>query len=370
MYRVLVDARSLTDTPNGTSNFTISAINSWHQEHEDVFFFLVAHKPFNASLFSQLLFPHRVKYIVANLPVFPLASFTWFLLFLPALLFLNKYDLFWSPSGLLPLFLPKHIKSLVTIHDLVFLDFPETMHWKTRIMYSIFAFPAVTKSSFLWFVSTYTKKNFERHFSNLRPLDRSNHIIGSGINLTRFSTPSSLAECLHPMLSNQPTLLCVGTLEPRKNIPFLIQVFLTLPLDYNLIVVGCSGWGNHFPRDLKQIINANERIRFLGFISDRYLQSLYERSTLLVSVSKDEGFGLPILESMYFGCPVVVANNSAQSELVENAGIKVDGWEPQEWRSTIISLVQNRALYADACAFNYSKYSMSLAIRKLLPLIS
>jgi glycosyltransferase involved in cell wall biosynthesis len=129
----------------------------------------------------------------------------------------------------------------------------------------------------------------------------------------------------------------VGTLEPRKNLRFLLSLMPALAAKgYRLVIVGCSGWGRS---DLAEMLQApgypSEAVRFCDYVSDADLQGLYATVGLFVSTSLMEGFGLPQLEAMAAGCVVVAAANSAVIEVVGDGGRLVKGWRPEEWIDAI-----------------------------------
>ena len=134
-------------------------------------------------------------------------------------------------------------------------------------------------------------------------------------------------------------MLFVGSLEPRKNLSFLLKVFKELHTKHDniqLVIVGARKWGN---TNIAEIINSKEYpkddVIFTPFISEEELMILYSNSLCYVSTSLNEGFGLPQAEAMICGCPVVTAHNSAMIEVVENAGITVKGWKSEDWIAAI-----------------------------------
>jgi glycosyltransferase involved in cell wall biosynthesis len=132
-------------------------------------------------------------------------------------------------------------------------------------------------------------------------------------------------------------LLFVGTLEPRKNLAFLLKLIPRLSATgWRLIVVGCAGWGKG---DLAGIVNASDFPRnavvFCDYLPDMELQALYGCVGFFISTALMEGFGLPHLEALASGCPVIAPANSAVVEVVGGVGQLVDGWEPDDWIAAI-----------------------------------
>lgn len=151
-------------------------------------------------------------------------------------------------------------------------------------------------------------------------------------------------EILHEYGLEDRFLLFVGTLEPRKNLSFLLKI---MPEIYKktgckLLVVGASGWKNS---DIAQIINASDYppkiVIFANYIDIEKLVYLYNLATLYVSTALNEGFGMPQLEAMACGCPVVSPHNSAMIEVVEGRGVTIEGKDEKVWINTIANLLQD-----------------------------
>ncbi len=141
-------------------------------------------------------------------------------------------------------------------------------------------------------------------------------------------------------------LLHVGTIEPRKNIPRLVSAFAAVAReieDVDLVLAGPSGWGNQDLAALARERGLEGRVRFLGRVPEDDLPGLYSAATAFVYPSLYEGFGLPPLEAMGCGCPVVTSNVSSLPEVVGNAALLVDPSSEQDIASAL------RAVLDDDC---------------------
>lgn len=115
----------------------------------------------------------------------------------------------------------------------------------------------------------------------------------------------------------QPIILCVGTLEPRKNIKRVVEAFKLLKLPkHELVIVGKFGWG--------ETARPVERIKLLGYVPDEELAELYCRAAVFVYPSLGEGFGLPVVEALSCGCPVVTSDRSSLPEVGGQAAVYVN----------------------------------------------
>jgi glycosyltransferase involved in cell wall biosynthesis len=124
-----------------------------------------------------------------------------------------------------------------------------------------------------------------------------------------------------------PFILFVGTLEKRKNVPTLLKSFYKLKkskVEHKLVVVGGKGWKYTKIFDLIEELNLKNEVIFTDYVSDKYLVKLYNAADLFVYPSLYEGFGLPPLEAMACGCPVITSNTSSLPEVVGDAGIMIN----------------------------------------------
>ena len=140
-------------------------------------------------------------------------------------------------------------------------------------------------------------------------------------------------------------LLFVGTIEPRKNLATLLQAYDSLPeaakKAWPLVVVGGNGWLND------DLFTAMKRmaphVRYLGYVDEAGLVALLNRATLFIYPSWYEGFGLPVLEAMACGCPVVAANRTALPEVCGDAAVLVDPGDAAAMGQTLLALLEDPA---------------------------
>jgi glycosyltransferase involved in cell wall biosynthesis len=153
------------------------------------------------------------------------------------------------------------------------------------------------------------------------------HVIEEGVGEEFFAPPSSeTLEELPPILSERPFFLFTGSLSPRKNFARVIAGFANVAgrLPHRLVLTGARGWDT--TEDIKAITATGiaDRIVELGYVSDAVLRALYARATAFLYPSLYEGFGLPILEAMASGCPVVTSNMAPMTEVGGDAAVYVD----------------------------------------------
>lgn len=145
----------------------------------------------------------------------------------------------------------------------------------------------------------------------------------------------------------QPFILFVGTLEPRKNIPRLLRAFSTLAKDYphDLVLVGPKGWGMQEIQKTLQELRLGNRVHHLGYLkSKKDLAAFYSAAEVFVLPSLYEGFGLPLLEAMACGTPVVTTNNSSIPEVVGDAAVCVDAEDIDALAGAIRRIIEEPSL--------------------------
>ncbi len=143
-------------------------------------------------------------------------------------------------------------------------------------------------------------------------------------------------------------ILNVGTLEPRKNLKNLILAYAMLHKDlresYPLILVGKTGWGTEELHRLIKESGLEEDVHFIDYVSDEELVSFYNGASLFIYPSLYEGFGLPVLEAMSCGTPVIASNVSSIPEVTKDAAVLIDPLKPEEIADAMKLLLLNRSL--------------------------
>ncbi len=136
-------------------------------------------------------------------------------------------------------------------------------------------------------------------------------------------------------------ILFAGTLEPRKNLKLLIEALPLMRQEVALVLAGASGWGDKSWRKALPALGLDRRVFISGHVSDEDLACLYTGASAFVYPSLYEGFGLPILESMACGCPVVCANTSCLPETAGGAAVLVSPHDPEELAAALDHIVED-----------------------------
>jgi glycosyltransferase involved in cell wall biosynthesis len=244
---------------------------------------------------------------------------------------------------------------LVTIHDLTHIHFPES-HTRVNVRNAERGLrDAEARRAHLLCVSKATADEVV----DLRGVSLSRkHICHLGADPRRFSPRFNdedrrLVRDRYGIEPDRPYLLCLSTLEPRKNLINTIEAFKLLlnessDLDLSLVIAGKRGWGTGGIDQAVQGIRSH--IQFTGFVDDNDVAYLYSDALALSYVSYYEGFGLPPLEAMRCGTPVIFGNNSSMIEVVGDGGLPADPSDVQDIARQFRRIVQYPQLRAQKSA--------------------
>jgi glycosyltransferase involved in cell wall biosynthesis len=314
--KIGVDARALSSPITGIGQYTLQILQ--HLDPNDHQWFLYSHQKLLTPPAGQVEFTIRT----ADLH-WPMLGTIWAQTQLPLWIRRDKIDVFWSPRHHLPLLLDKQVVKVVTIHDLVWKKYPETMRPLNRAVDSLLMPLAVKAADRIIADSRSTARDLVDNFGPARE-DIVVVPLASGMPDTDLLQPRALPE----LGINKDFILFVGTLEPRKNLKRLLQAYSSLPDDLlgktQMVIAGGKGWGNDDLLETARQLNIASNIICLGYVDEGILASLYKKAIFLAMPSLYEGFGLPLLEAMSMGTPVLTANISSMPEVVGAAGYLVD----------------------------------------------
>ena len=254
--------------------------------------------------------------------------------FEPALLFLDGVDVFFAPNFFVPRRHLAAVRSLVaTVHDLAFLRLPHTVQRETLDNLHRHLPGALFASTALIAVSQATANDLTE-LAGVNP--RRVHVIHEGVDPTLASGEGITPTGLPPRY-----LLFVSTLEPRKNVVNLLDAFArAVAGGYpgKLLLVGRWGWRTEAAQEALRSSPVRDRIVHLDYLDRRVLAVVLRRAEALVFPSLLEGFGLPVVEAMACGLPVITSRRSSLPEVAGDAGLYVDPEDPQAIADAILRL--------------------------------
>ena len=268
--------------------------------------------------------PGAIRQAVSRLPTRrPAARILWEQFAGPLVALRHRLDLWHAMVNVQPLVLT--CPSVATIQDLSFLVYPESFHGHKGRYNRLFVRLTARRAQGLIAISQSTKKDIVRYFGV--PADKVT-VIYMGVDDEFYQRPAESVCAFREKKGLPPKfILYVGTIEPRKNLTRLIRAFALLRkagLPQHLIIGGGKGWMYDQVFAVVQEEGLQDSVHFPGFIAQEDLAWWYNAAEVFVYPSLYEGFGIPPLEAMACGTPVVVSNTSSLPEVVGDAGERVN----------------------------------------------
>jgi len=234
-------------------------------------------------------------------------------------------------------------RKILTIHDLGFRIIPESAPWRFRLYWNWAYGTAARRCNHLIAVSRWTREDAIREM-NLAPEKIS--VVHNGVD-ERFAPPppGHNPRITLDRLGLPPRyILNVGTLQPRKDLVTLFETFARIRkryADLRLVVCGGRGWGYSDPREHTRRLGIDEDVVFLGYASQDMMPDLYRGAELFLFTSRYEGFGLPLIEAMSCGTPVVATDVSAIPEITDGAALLAPAKDDKRLSDHCLNLMDN-----------------------------
>lgn len=336
--KIAVNTRFLLkDKLEGIGRFTLEITQRMVEKHpEDTFYFI-----FDRPYHQDFIFGSNVVPLVVPPPArHPILWKIWCDWSVKRQLDKIKPDVYFSPDGYLPL--KTSVPCVPVIHDLAFEHYPNDVPKKVLKFYRAH-FPRYAEmASHIIAVSEYTKRDITEQYGI--PV---NKITVAYNAVNKIFTPSSETEqnnTKQKYTQGKPYFLFVGAIHPRKNIVNLLKSFDEFKKQYHtehkLVIVGRKAWDYKDALQTYQQMDYKGEVIFTGHLQMEELRLLYGAAAALVYVSYFEGFGIPIIEALSCGCPVITSNVSSMPEVVGKAGLLVDPLDVQN----IVRMMQKVAL--------------------------
>lgn len=232
----------------------------------------------------------------------------------------------------------RNVSNIYTIHDIIPLTHPETTNFDLA-QYKRLVETCVSRADLLCTVSESSKEAIEEYFPGAR-----GKLVNTG-QPVRISRPANLNVLKFFDLQPQGYLLAVGAIEPKKNIPRLVQAYLDSGVDLPLVIVGPKAWMSDTELNLVTSLHAQsclarKAIRYLGYQSRDVVDSLIDGASLLCMLSLVEGYGLPMMEAVALGTPVLASDIPVFREIAGNAIDFVDAKNTEAIASKLKTICQ------------------------------
>jgi glycosyltransferase involved in cell wall biosynthesis len=258
----------------------------------------------------------------------------------------TKVDLLHCPAILAPMTCVKPV--VFTVHDIYILKHPESFKFWNRELVKRFLPVILKRADRIISISEFTKSEVLEMFPGISAdkIDVTPLGVNSNYRVVGEVKKSIVREKYE---LTKPFLLTVSTIEPRKNLANVLGAFSQISdkIDHELVLVGAYGWKCSDLFELIEELGITNRVRFLGYIDGEDLPVLYNLADIFLYPSLYEGFGLPILEAMASGCPVITSNCSSMPEVAGDAALLVDPLEQDNLAEEIIKLLSDGTLRND-----------------------
>src|SRR5579863_4514239 len=288
-----------------------------------------------------------------------------------ATFFSGQVDIYHGPDFALPPLNGK-LRKVVTVHDLSFLEHPEYAVPSLAAYLKKIVPEAVAAADVVASVSQTTSQSLIKHFKT--PTEKI-VVVPNGVApyYRRITDPVLLGATRHKFGLKHPLVLGVGTMEPRKNHLGLIKAFAQAQKKKKgpamLALAGGKGWLYEETKQAVADLKLEHKVRFLGHISDLELVTLYSMADVFAFPSFSEGFGIPPLEAMACGTPIITSNTSSLPEVVGDAALLVDPHNIIELGHAITRLLEDEQLREELRQKGYQRaqhYSWSASASKML----
>ena len=281
-----------------------------------------------------------------------------------------KVDILHQPCFSAPIFYQGKI--VLTIHDLISHYFPQNMPSGSRLYFSRWMPLTYKKAKKIIAISENTKRDI---ISLLKIPEEKIVVIHSAVSddFKPISNSNIINRVKEKYQTGENYILDVGTLEPRKNLPFLVRAYHKAINDgnikHNLVLTGKKGWYYENLFDLIKELKLEDRVILPGYVADEDLPALYNGADLFCFPSLYEGFGFPPLEALSCGTPVIAARNSSIPEVIGEAGILLDDYNKSLWANNMIRVLTDKKManvlrekgLAQAKKFSWEKTAQATA---------
>lgn len=340
-----INLRFLQTTISGIGKYVLELVNALSQKDVKNKYFLYEYdhtnviRPVEKENFSYLILKLHTK--MRSMRIF-LEQFL-FSRFIKN----QGLDVFHGPSFMLPVFKPKGTKCVITVHDLTFLRYPESFTFETKLYYKLFFRQSIKNADMIIADSQATKDDIMLYYHV--PKNKIKVIyLGVDKAFTPVADKFHVAKVQKKYALPKKFFLFTGLLSPRKNIEGVLRAFNSLNIDlykeYHFVIVGGKGWLYDPIFKYVEEHNLKERVHFTGYIDEGDLPVFYTLAEALVFPSFYEGFGLPILEAMACGCPVITSNISSMPEVAGDAALLVDPKNTQNILTAMEKIVSDKEL--------------------------
>jgi glycosyltransferase involved in cell wall biosynthesis len=287
----------------------------------------------------------------------------WLQLTVPKLIREYKIDIFWAPEQICPVFgVPRDTKIITTVLDFTTKRFPDTCQTSVLLIHRLLLAPTLKKSDALIPISDYVKNELAKFYPHIETAPKIIKTISLGAqNPDYFEHPAE----------KENFLFFPGSLEPRKNLPRLVkalEIANASGFGIDLHICGPKGWKNSDFHELIRSSPIKGRVKHLGYLPDADLRDQYLKCKALVYPSIYEGFGLPVLEALKLGTPVLTSKSTAMEEIAGGNAMYFDPYDIESIARAIMNFLKTGGAIIDQKSLE--RYSWRRAAEDLLGILA
>ncbi len=338
--RICYDATSLYRKKTGIEGYTLNLLKSIMElDKKNFYIIFFRNEILNIPVFKKAntklcCIPHSSQLCCEQI-------------LLPLNLSRINYDVVHFPAFPPGVLRPK--KFIMTIHDATMWKYNSMLSWKNKIYMKPLTNVAIKHAQKIITVSDSSKSDIEK-YCNISSSKVVNTWESFGENFRIIKDRDFLEQIRIKYQLSFNFILSVGTLEPRKNLIILLEAFSRLKKQqpyYNslkLVLTGRNGWGREAIYQRIIDLKLDKEVLFTGYVDETDLVGLYNLANIFVFPSIYEGFGLPPLEAMACGCPVIASNTSSMPEVLGDAAVLIDPFDVEKLADKIRDVLENKNL--------------------------
>lgn len=346
-----IDARFALHNRRGIGNYSLNFIQNLARISEDNDYILYTDKND-----IEGVLPKQPNFITKKL--LPSNYLIWEQILLPLQAKIDSVDLLHCTGNTAPLFLNRHIKLISSIHDVMYLkDYSEvpraaSLYQRMGRFYRRTVVPRIAKNvSMVLTTSEFSKKDIMKHIPALGS-EKIKVIYSAGNEgFRRLNDACRLQDLLERFGVNSGYILTLGAADPRKNTELVIRKFLELKseadIEEKLLIVGVPDWWHTKLYEIARASEFGEDVIFSDFVSEEDLAILYSGAAVFLYPSLYEGFGIPLLEAMACGAPIITSNTTSIPEVVGDAALMVDPANGGRLKASLLTLLKDKGLKND-----------------------
>ncbi|MES2822816.1 MAG: glycosyltransferase family 1 protein [Pseudomonadota bacterium] len=339
--RIGIDVRTIGKNRTGDETYISNLVINLAKQDKvnEYFLFTDVADISHIELFKTL--PETFKVI----SILPANKLIWTMVLLPMKAHSLKLDILHA-LYITPLFLPKRTKLVTTIHDVSWQFLPEYIQKKDLFILNTLIPKSIKRADVVLTISENSRKDILKFYPTTKPGKVKTIYIGGSVRSA--DAPGPFDSSRWGGVEPQNYILYLGTLQPRKNVPSLIEAYIEMHKTFasqfkvfpKLLIVG--GRGHNFDTRIDERVAAfahKELILFPGYVSEKEKQSLIENASMFVYPSLYEGFGIPPLEAMSSSIPCIVSNRSCLPEVVGNGACIVEPDDTAAFAAALFSVM-------------------------------